>query len=290
MSKNIIMIDIDNLGVDSYNIRAGLWDGNQQLVEDIRQNGIIHPVLVRPAGKNRYAIVAGSRRYHAAIEAGLKEIPAIIEEMDDITAMGRSIAENFHRGETPGWMYAEKIGQMYELLNHKGDKEAVYEKIMEKTGLARTTVRMYIDISTLPSEVIELMKEPNERSESVKELLKSMAVTAIDKVLSTDKAQKIAQELRGFSKEKMLEVAAFVLNLHKEEALAIIEKVKTYPKKPLIELQELVTSIPKGGRYIFEFGSNIIRGLDTACIRRQMDRKSLVVYYVEEGLRRDGYL
>jgi hypothetical protein len=204
--------------------------------------------------------------------------------------MGRSIAENIHRSETPGWMYAELIGQMYEILNHKGNKEEVVKKLMAKTGFSRTTVQMYIDISTLPSEIIELMKSPKERSELVSELLKSMPVTGIEKILDVNKAQKIAQELKGFSKEKMLEVAAFVLNLRKEDAFTLIEKVKTYPKEPLIKLHELISAIPKGGRYIFEFGSNVVRGLDTACIKRQMDVKSLISYYVEEGLRRDGYL
>lgn len=290
MVEAIVMIDIDNLGVDSNNIRGGEWDGNQELVEDIRQHGIMNPLLVRPAGKGRYAIVAGSRRYHAAIEAGLKEIPAVVEEMDDITAMGRSIAENAHRKDTPGWMYVVKIGEMYERLNHNGKKMEVVEIIMEKTGFSQTQVLTYIDISTLPSDIIELMKEPNERSESVKELLKKTSPGEVNKVLDTHKALKIVQELQGLSKEKMFEVAAFVLDLPRDTAFAIIERVKTYPKNPLIELQEMVTAIPKGGRFIFEFGSNIIRGLDTACIKRQMDRKSLVVYYVESGLKKDGYL
>ena len=290
MADTVTMVDVDHLAIDKVNIRAGEWDGNQDLVNDIKQNGIINPLLVRPAGKNRYAIVAGSRRYNAAIEAGLKKVPVFIEEMDDVTAMGRSIAENAQRKDTPAWMYAIQIGRMFSQLNHHGNKADIVPIIMTKTGFSETAVYYYLDISELPSEIIELMKSPEERSEVVKELLKATS-PGESGILEFQKAAKIARELGGHvTKEKMFEVAAFVIGLPREMAFALIEKVKTYPKEPLIKLQELVTAIPKGGRYSFEFSSNIIRGLDVACVKKNQDVKSVVIYYVQEGLKNDGYL
>lgn len=288
-NDTVIMIDVDHLAIDKVNIRAGQWDGDVDLINDIRENGIINPLLVRPIGHKKYAIVAGSRRYNAAIEAGLKEVPVFIEEMDDITAMGRSIAENAQRKDTPGWMYAETIGRMYHLLNGNGKKAEVVQKIMAKTGFGETTVYRYIEISSLPETVFELLKNPEERSEIVKELLKASSAAELG-VLDIMKAAKIAEALKGFPKEKMFEVASFVIGMNREIAFAIIDKVKTYPKEPLISIQEMITSIPRGGRYIFEFGSSITRGLDAAAMKKQLDVKSLVVYYVEKGLKNEGFI
>lgn len=293
MSEEVVTIDIDDLGVDTANIRGGEWSYNEEFVQDIKKNKVSEPLIVRPADPSsgvRYAIVCGSRRYNAAIEAGLKEVPCIVREMDDITAMGRSIAENIYKESAPAWRYAVKIGEMYERLNHKGEKEDVMKIIMAKTGFSRTSVQNYLDIAGLPGEIIELMKEPEKRSKIVKELLKGMPVTGTDKVLSVDKAAKIARELKDFSLKKMFEVAAYTIQLSKETAFEIIERVKSYPKMAMEELHEMVSKIPKGVRWAFYFGSHIVRALDEACIRKNMDKKRLVEFYVEDGLRRDGYL
>ena len=291
--KEVVWIDVDDLGIDMANIRGGEWDYDEEFVQDIKNNGINNPLHVRPADPStgvKYAIVCGSRRYNAAIEAGLTEVPCFIEEMDDVTAMGRSIAENIYSRTAPAWRYAVKIGEMYERLNHKGRKDEIITIIMGKTGFSRTSVQRYIDIAGLPGEIIELMKEPEKRSELVKELLKGMPVTGMEKPLSIDKAAKIARELKEFPMEKMFEVAAYVIRLTKEVAFEIIEKVKTYPRKTMAEIHGIVRAIPKGAKWMFEFGSHIVMALDEACMRKNIDRKTLVVRYVEEGLRRDGFL
>lgn len=72
--------------------------------------------------------------------------------------------------------------------------------------LRRLQKRNIYRAAGLPKEIIELMKEPSERSEKVKELFKGFVVTTTD-TLSLDKALKIATELRGFPKDKLIEVA-----------------------------------------------------------------------------------
>lgn len=293
MAKEVVLVDVDDLGIDALNIREGKWDYDEELVQDIKNRGIDYPLIVRPAAPKtgkKYAIVCGSRRYNAAIEAGLSKVPCYIEKMDDITAIGRTIAENYQREDIPTILYIKKISEMYELLNHRADKKDVVNTIMAKTGFAETTVLEYLDIARLPSEILELMKEPAERSETVKELLKGSLLTTEGKTLSTDKAWKIARELKDFPKKKMFEVAAYVLGLSKEVAFAIIEKVKEYPKKTMEDIHGIVVGIPKGARWVIEFGSHIVAALDEACMRKNIDTKSLIMRYVEDGLRKDGFL
>ena len=65
----------------------------QSLVESIKSEGILQPLLVRPVGK-KYEVVAGERRYRAALEAGLAEVPATIREMTDDQAIQYALVEN----------------------------------------------------------------------------------------------------------------------------------------------------------------------------------------------------
>ncbi len=65
----------------------------QSLVESIKSEGILQPLLVRPVGK-KYEVVAGERRYRAALEAGLTEAPVTIREMTDDQAIQYALVEN----------------------------------------------------------------------------------------------------------------------------------------------------------------------------------------------------
>ena len=73
-------------------------DALAELAASIREHGVLQPVLVRPRGEqNHYQLVAGERRWRAARAAGLSEIPALIENLDDDTALEIGIIENLQR-------------------------------------------------------------------------------------------------------------------------------------------------------------------------------------------------
>lgn len=71
----------------------------QDLVESIRANGILSPVLIRPVGNDRYEMVSGHRRMHAAQVLGLERIPAIIRDMTDDEATVKMVDSNIQREE-----------------------------------------------------------------------------------------------------------------------------------------------------------------------------------------------
>ena len=72
-------------------------DKMDDLVESIKQNGVLTPVLVRPDKNNSYEMISGHRRMHAAIKAGLETIPAIVRDMDDDTAIILMVDSNCQR-------------------------------------------------------------------------------------------------------------------------------------------------------------------------------------------------
>jgi len=69
----------------------------QELVESVKQHGILQPMLVRPLLDNKYELVAGERRYRAAVSAGLEEVPVVIRELKDHDALQLALLENLQR-------------------------------------------------------------------------------------------------------------------------------------------------------------------------------------------------
>ena len=69
----------------------------QQLTANVKQHGILQPVVVRPVGENLYELVASERRYHAATSAGLQSIPMVIKELDRKEALQLTLLKNLQR-------------------------------------------------------------------------------------------------------------------------------------------------------------------------------------------------
>lgn len=69
----------------------------QELVESVRQHGILQPLLVRPLSTGEYELVAGERRYRAAKEVGLSQVPALVKELSDEEAIQLALVENLQR-------------------------------------------------------------------------------------------------------------------------------------------------------------------------------------------------
>ena len=214
MKETIVLeLELGDLGIDIANIRSGEWNYDEELVSSIKDNGVLEPLLIRSADPKtgfKYGIISGSRRYHASMEAGLKTVPCIVKDVDDVTAIGISIMENRHRSDISGWMYADKIRKMDDLINHGTGTEKKAQIIMAKTGLGRSTVYDYLAITDLPEETRELMKEPEMRSETVKGIMKVSPPGGLDKPLSKDKAVKIATRLKDFSDPKKFERLTYI--------------------------------------------------------------------------------
>lgn len=87
-------------------------DALQDLAASIREHGVLQPVLVRPRADGHYQIVAGERRWRAARIAGLTEIPVIVEQIDDGTALEIAIIENLQREDISPLEEADMFDRM----------------------------------------------------------------------------------------------------------------------------------------------------------------------------------
>lgn len=120
-------IPIDRLTVDRVQSRDTAWVGDepdQQLANSVASTGLLHDVIVRPTDgedsdephEREYTIIAGSRRYYAALEAGYEELPCKVIEADDLGAAWTSLTENTDRRDLSEQERAHQLKLIYELV------------------------------------------------------------------------------------------------------------------------------------------------------------------------------
>lgn len=141
----------------------------QDLIESIRVNGILSPVLIRPIGNDRYEMVSGHRRMHAAQMLGLERVPAIIREMTDDEATVKMVDSNIQREELlpseKAFAYKMKMEAMRRSVG-RHSKENVSQigthfradrELAEQVNESRNQIRRYIRLTELLPELLDLV-------------------------------------------------------------------------------------------------------------------------------------
>jgi ParB family chromosome partitioning protein len=124
----------------------------EELAESIRQQGIMQPIIVRPADNNTYEIIAGERRWRAAQLAGLDRVPTIVRDVPDDAAVAMALIENIQR---------ENLNSMEEamaLQRLQDEFDLTQSEVAEAVGKSRSTVTNLLRLIHLTEEV-KLMLE-----------------------------------------------------------------------------------------------------------------------------------
>lgn len=124
----------------------------EELAQSIRTDGIIQPILVRPSG-DRYLIVAGERRWRAAKQAGLAEIPAIVRDIGDERLLEIALIENIQREDLNPIEVAQALRRLAQEL------QLSHEELAQRTGKDRSTISNLLRLLRLPIEVQNLVAE-----------------------------------------------------------------------------------------------------------------------------------
>lgn len=143
-----------------------------ELVESIKANGVLSPVLIRPCGNDLYEMISGHRRLHAAKLAGLTAIPSIIREMTDDEATIAMVDANIQREELlpseKAWAFKMKMDAMKNQGSRSdlssdptstqiGWKSETAVLIGEQVGESKNQVRRYIRLTELIPELFDLV-------------------------------------------------------------------------------------------------------------------------------------
>jgi ParB/RepB/Spo0J family partition protein len=137
-----------------------------ELAASIREHGVLQPILVRPLGPNTYQIVAGERRWRASRLAGLDSIPALIEEIDDDTALEIAIIENLQREDLTPLDEAA----MYDRMVHEHGYSI--RKLADKLGKDKGYLENRLRLADAPPEIRELVSLRKDSLSHAYELMK----------------------------------------------------------------------------------------------------------------------
>jgi ParB family chromosome partitioning protein len=138
-----------------------------ELAASIREHGVLQPVLVRPTHlQQHYQLVAGERRWRAAREAGLTEIPALIEQLDDDTALEIGLIENLQREDLSPLEEATIYQRMI------GEHGYSIRRLAQKLGKDKGYVENRLRLASAPPEIKQLVSVRKDTVSHAYELLK----------------------------------------------------------------------------------------------------------------------
>ena len=146
-----------------------LDDGKMQdLVDSVKENGVLTPVLIRPTANDQYEMISGHRRMHAAAIAGLTTIPVIIRELSDDEAVIAMVDANIQREELlpseKAFAFKMKLnamkrqaGRPTKNASQNGTNKRSDELLASEVGISRNQIQRYIRLTELIPEMLELV-------------------------------------------------------------------------------------------------------------------------------------
>ncbi len=144
------LVPIDLLDPNPNQPRQAMGDLSE-LIASVSEKGIIEPLIVRQLG-GRFQIIAGERRYHASVQAGLREVPVVIRDADDVEVMELALVENLQRKDLTAFEESEALQQLCEHCQY------THEDLAQKLGRSRTSVTEALSLVAMPEEVRRLCR------------------------------------------------------------------------------------------------------------------------------------
>ena len=143
-----------------------------ELVDSIKMNGVLTPVIVRPAEGETYEMISGHRRLHAAKRAGLTKIPAIVKKMDDDESIIFMVDANLQREEIlpseKAFSYKMKLDAMKRQAGRPGKNSSLVgtnlrsdAELAQQAGESKNSIHRYIRLTELIPDLLDLVDDKN---------------------------------------------------------------------------------------------------------------------------------
>lgn len=153
------MVAIEQIEPNPHQPRQVMGDLSE-LVASIIEKGIIEPLIVRQRGE-RYQIIAGERRYQASIQAGLRELPVVLREVDDTEVIELALIENLQRKDLTPFEEAEALHGLADGCGY------THEDLARRLGKSRSAVTESLALLAMPDEVRTLCRLADISAKSV---------------------------------------------------------------------------------------------------------------------------
>ncbi len=146
-----IMLPISQIETNREQPRTNLGDLSE-LTESIRQRGVLEPLLVRKVAPGRYQLVAGERRFHAAVAAGLTEVPCVEMSLSDQEALEVALVENLQRRDLNPFEEAEGYRTLVDKYGY------THEQVAHAVGKSRTSITETLSLLAIPPAIRDLCR------------------------------------------------------------------------------------------------------------------------------------
>jgi ParB family transcriptional regulator, chromosome partitioning protein len=196
------MIAIDRLEPNPNQPRIEIGDLTD-LIASISEKGVLEPLLVRPSEVGgRFMIISGERRYRAAREAGLRELPCIEMDVDDRAVAEIALIENLQRKDLTAFEEADGLLVLVERFGY------THDEISRKIGKSRSSVTESLTLASLPVDIRELCRRADISSKSLllqvvrqddKEAMEAFVKRVHEQGLTRDEARKARTKKQGRS-------------------------------------------------------------------------------------------
>ena len=147
----LLMLDVDRIQPSQYQPRSD-FAGLEGLVESIRENGLVQPVVVRQEGE-RYELIAGERRWRAAQLAGMMRIPAVVRKVGQDRVLELALVENIQRKD----LNPIEEARAYDLLI--GQMNLSQAEVAKRVGRERSSVANSLRLLKLPEHVQKMLQD-----------------------------------------------------------------------------------------------------------------------------------
>lgn len=153
------MLEVELLDPNAHQPRRTIGDLSD-LIASIKEKGVLEPILVRKMGE-RYQIIAGERRFHAARAAGLRKVPCIEIDVDETGVLEISLIENLQRRDLDPFEEGDAILELCERFHY------THEKIAQKLGRSRSSTTEILSIAKIPERIREICRRADISSKSL---------------------------------------------------------------------------------------------------------------------------
>jgi len=205
------MVPIDLVDPNPDQPRQAMGDLSE-LIASVSEKGIIEPLVVRQRGA-RYQIIAGERRYHAAVQSGLHELPVVVRDVDDTEMLEIALVENIQRKDLTAFEEAEALQALAQKCGY------THEDLAKRLGKSRTSVTESLSLNGMPNDVRKVCRLADVNSKSL-----------------------LLQVVRQGDPQKMLELVEKIAT----QGGATREQLRREAQKP-------TTSVGRPKAYVFQF-------------------------------------
>ena len=225
------------------------------LTNSIKEQGVIQPIIVRPSksGSGKYEIIAGERRWLAAQNAGLHEVPVVILDVDDVKSLEFAIVENVQRQDLNSIEEARGYQRLIDDFNYNQDKLSKF------IGKSRSYIANSLRLLSLSKEILQMVEESKLSAGHARPLIGlnnsfDIAKKIIQKKLSVRQTEALAKQFREKKFKLVHKKDSNILELQKalEDKMALNVSINnkknnsgtiTFEYKDLDQLDKIINTI-----------------------------------------------